>query len=275
MKHYLKPLFTIILFTIVGIYGTAQTDLDSLYGPDTGYIEDELTQALRDSLIIENKELQIYFYHVNALMEYQAFQIKQYRSIIYFLLGAIALIITILLLKKVSKKYERNVKLTKVKKQEMVPASVLKTILLFWKVKDPLKNIAPKFEIKEGEVADLKKFMEVSETYNLSTELLKITIKDLVSLLEFPIIVMFQNHMAILYRAKGQKLMLADPYYGYLEMDPYYFANNWFIDKEKELGVAIAIYENKVTDKKIVKWTERLEKMSKLEKRFWKNYHLW
>jgi predicted double-glycine peptidase len=276
MKRDLKYFFVLILLflsTISSLFSQVSVpdtnDTDSLGLNDTAYF------SVQNSLQIENQQLQIYFYHINALLEFQAVQLRRYRSFIFILIGAIALIFTFLMLKRVSKRFERNVKLVMVKKQEGMPAAILKTLMQYWDLKIPIKTLEQRFETEKEGPPLLNDFVEAVESLGIECHVIKSSLNELSQATEIPVMVLFNNHMAILYKTKKQKLMLADPFYGYLEMEPYYFANSWFTDKTKEKGVFVALIANKLHDKKYRKISEKLSQLEKLDKRSWRNYPLY
>ena len=273
--HQNKTLTTIFkLFLLIFITKIFTISVYAGNGVSDSAIGDTTELSVYDVSRYENKELQIYLYHVNALLEYQEHQIRKYESVIYVLIGVIALIITIIVLNKVSKKYEKSFKVIRAKKYDMVPAAVLMMIFKHWNIKESYKVLQHKFTKEAGEDMVLDDFLEAGSNYGIDFFTVKGNLQELISCLEVPVIVLFNNHMAVLYKTKKQRIFIADPYYGYIELNPYYFVNNWFADKSKEIGEFIVPIPGKIQNKSTRGLLEHVSGLKKLEKRQWKQYKL-
>ncbi len=257
MTCIIKPCFT-ILIVLLSTIGLNASDSIPDYLLDSSYV---------DTTMSVEQELQTYLYHLNVVVEFQNYQIARQQLIIMILSGILILFITIIIIRWLSRRFERSIRLFKVKKHEQAPASTLKSIFNFWKVKDSLKSIQQKLLLDEGETVSFDKMLEVASAYGMEVHVLKGTINDLLSCLTYPVIAIFHNHISIVYKTKKDKLFIADSFYGHLHLTPYYFANNWFTDAKNENGVFVAMIPGKERGRKVEKYRIKLAEMENVDKR--------
>jgi len=268
MSKYLKPIIFLFILTIPLKLSSNSSTFD------TQFVDSDSVFA--DTISLAEKEFQIYYYHLNALLEYQEYQIARYKTIIYVLTGIIAIILTLIVLNLISKRYEKSFHLIKSKKMELVPATTLKMIFNHWKIKDSIKSIQQKLLHNNGnDELNLSDFIRTADAYGFECFVVKSRMKEMPELLHIPFVALFPNHMAIVYKIKKERIMIADAFYGYLELKPYYFVNNWLSDKSKETGVFVALLPGKVNNKKNRKIREKLVPMKKYDKRYWKQHNLY
>lgn len=115
-----------------------------------------------------------------------------------------------------------------------------------------LQTLREKTQIgKEG--VNLLGISEAAEAIGFRTQSVKLTYKALTKEAKLPAILHWnQNHFVVLYKAKGNKLYIADPARGPITLTPEEFKSHWISDKEegKKEGVALLLepsplfYEN-------------------------------
>ena len=260
MNYKFKITFTLILTIIYAGIVAGEDTIDS--HPDSTVICTQLPDSA--SLLI--KEYQIHYYHLRALLEYQEMLISKYLFIIYLLSGILFIIMVYIILKYVSGKYIHSFKLYKCKKSEMVPAVSLRMILRYWNIKVNNKSLYQAYTEKNKNEMSVDDLVSLASVFKLRGYVIKTGLKDLLKI-KFPVLVYYHNHIAIIYKIKNQKIYIADPFYGYLIMDPYYFVNSWYLERDNEKGIAVAFIPDNNMDKKLVSLSTTIESFDKPDKR--------
>lgn len=114
----------------------------------------------------------------------------------------------------------------------------------------------------------------ISDSLGFDMKVVKADLGDLYHELDLPLILYMPNHMSVLYVIKNDMFYLSDPYYGYLKLNPFYFAASWFVDDKNLKGIAIQLFPLKKV-KHSVNRGLNLEKFSRLkswDRKNWKNY---
>ena len=268
MNTYKKLIFLLVIISYSLFFNQLKGE-DSIQSTvDSSYVND------CDTVLYNNKELQIYFYHVKAMLEFQEMKIYRYESIIKILLGLIAIILTIIILRQISKRKEHSFKLIKPKKPEFTAASTVKMIFNYWNISDTITNINQNLNKNDENEILLNDIVALFHNYGFECYVIKGGLQDLAGILDVPAIAVFLNHSSVIYKYKKDKIYIADAYYGYLELNNYYFVNNWFIDKKDEKGIFILPVSAQVQNKKSRKLHEKANSLPQLEKRYWKQYRV-
>lgn len=92
--------------------------------------------------------------------------------------------------------------------------------------------------------------------------------------MQLPVMVYLPNHMAVLYAIKNNFFYLSDPYYGYLKLNLFYFANSWFVDDKNLKGIAMQLFPLKNAKSSINKRLnlEKFSLLKSIDKKSWKSY---
>ena len=114
----------------------------------------------------------------------------------------------------------------------------------------------------------------ISDSLGFEMKVLKVDLGELYNELDLPLMLYMPNHMSVIYALKNDMFYLSDPYYGYLKLNPFYFAASWFVDDKNLKGIAIQLFPLKKV-KNSVNRRLNLEKFSRLkswDRKNWKNY---
>lgn len=114
----------------------------------------------------------------------------------------------------------------------------------------------------------------ISDSLGFDMKVVKTDLSVLYNELDLPLILYMPNHMSVIYAIKNDMFYLSDPYYGYLKLNPFYFAASWFVDDKNLKGIAIQLFPLKKV-KNVVNRRLNLEKFSRLkswDRKNWKNY---
>ncbi len=142
------------------------------------------------------------------------------------------------------------------------------------------KRISHRSMIKNSPLEQNQNFLTIEELAVVSGSLgfemkvVKADLGELYNLLDLPLMLYMPNHMSVLYAIKNDMFHLSDPYYGYLKLNPFYFAASWFVDDKNMKGIAIQLFPLKKV-KNSVNRRLNLEKFSRLkswDRKNWKNY---
>jgi hypothetical protein len=141
------------------------------------------------------------------------------------------------------------------------------------------RRISYKSIIKNAPLEQSPDFMSIedlaviSDSLGFNIRVVKISLGELYRDPELPLILYMPNHMSVLYSIKNDLFYLSDPYYGYLKLNPLYFAASWFIDDKNMKGIAIQLYPLKKV-KNSINRRLNLEKFTRLtswNRQYWKN----
>lgn len=258
---------TTVLLTIIIISACNVFCQDSTFFSNDTLISvnnDSLVQS--DSLIQVLKEYKIFYYHTTALIEYQEMMLQKYQYIIYSLSGLLFILLVYLFLRFYSRRFVHNFKLFKCKKSEMVPAACMKMILKHWNIRSSMKLLHQQYIVQDNNEIDLEEILKIAAAHHLNSFTLKLDLRTLFEI-QIPVLVCYDNHMAIVYKFRNEKIHIADPFYGYIKMDPYYFVNSWYTNKNKERGVGVAFLPDNNMDKKIISLATKLDSLEKVDKK--------
>ena len=114
----------------------------------------------------------------------------------------------------------------------------------------------------------------ISDSLGFDMKVVKTDLGGLYHELDLPLILYMPNHMSVIYSIKNDKFCLSDPYYGYVKLNPFYFAASWFVDDKNLKGIAIQLFPLRKV-KNAVNRRLDLEKFSRLkswDRKNWKSY---
>ncbi len=114
----------------------------------------------------------------------------------------------------------------------------------------------------------------ISDSFGFDIRVVKISLGELYQNPDLPLMLYLPNHMSVLFAIKNDMFYLSDPYYGYLKLNPFYFASSWFIDDKNMKGIAIQLYPLKNV-KSSINRRLNLEKFTRLKswsRQNWKNF---
>ena len=120
----------------------------------------------------------------------------------------------------------------------------------------------------------IENLVAISDSLGFDMKVVKADLSELYNNLDLPLILYMPNHMSVIYVIKNDMFYLSDPYYGYLKLNPFYFAASWFVDDKNLKGIAIQLFPLKKV-KNSVNRRLNLEKFSRLkawDRKNWKNY---
>ncbi|MBN2213091.1 MAG: hypothetical protein JW723_02510 [Bacteroidales bacterium] len=281
MKHLLILFILFFVMSDVSGYNAIPeqnvSSGDSLPADDsvsTGLLIDSLNALYeKDSL---QKNYSLILYHLRS--ENERIQLSLIRSrriiaVLFVLLLILCLLIILLISKKTLFRSFPHFR----QKKGYQPGIVCLQMIhrYYYRKRISYKNIIKNSPLEQSpDFLSIENLAAISDSLGFDIRVVKAGLGELYRDLDLPLIIYMPNHMSVLYAIKNDMFYLSDPYYGYLKLNPYYFATSWFTDDKNMKGIAIQLYPLRKVRNTIIRKLN-LEKFSRLrswDRKNWKNY---
>lgn len=138
----------------------------------------------------------------------------------------------------------------------------------------PYKKIATAVPVNDVQSITLDDIVSTAKQLDFEVKVVKVGLQQLLSEVQYPVILYMPNHMTVLFTSKNDDFYLSDPYYGQIRIKSYYFATSWFVDDKNMEGIAIMLFPVKQVRKSLIHSVhlEKFKKIAGFDKRNWKNY---
>ena len=228
---------------------------------------------LKDSL---QKNYSVLLFHLrseNEQLELSLIQSRRIIAILFVLLLVLCLVFIIMISKKtlfISFPHFRQ-------KKGYQPGIVCLQMIhkYYYRKKISYKSVIKNSPLEQNQnLLTIEDLAAISDSLGFDIRVVKTDLSELYNELDLPLILYMPNHMSVIYAIKNDMFYLSDPYYGYLKLNPFYFAASWFVDDKNLKGLAIQLFPLKKV-KNAVNRRLNLEKFSRLkswDRKNWKNY---
>lgn len=281
MKHFLLMCFFFCF--IYDVSGNRLTPEQKIPANDSLLRSDSISsEPLSDSLhaLYERDSLQrnysIILYHLRSENERLQLSLIRNRRIIAALF-VVLLILCLFIIMLVSRKTLFSSFPHYRQKKGYQPGIVCLRMMYkyFYRKRISYKSILKNASLEQSpDFLSIEDLAVISDSLGFDVRVVKISLGELYQDPDLPLILYMPNHMSVLYAIKRDMFYLSDPYYGYLKLNPFYFAASWFIDDNNMKGIAIQLYPLKNV-KSSINRRLNLEKFTRLKswnRQNWKNY---
>jgi predicted double-glycine peptidase len=145
----------------------------------------------------------------------------------------------------------------------------------YYKKRITYKSIVKNTPLDQNQsVLTIEDLAAISDSLGFDMKVVKADLSMLYNKLDLPLILYMSNHMSVIYAIKNDMFYLSDPYYGYLKLNPFYFAASWFVDDRNLKGIAIQLYPLKKVKNAVNRRLdlERFSRLKSWDRKNWKNY---
>lgn len=251
-------------------------DTSNLNGFTGNDVYEDTSLLKSDTSSVQNN-LNAILYQLHSMMLEQQYSIKKYRAIVIgmILLISFLLIIIILFIKRHF--YFPNFPFFRQKKGYHAGLVCLQMISKYFGNRISYRKIRKVAEVSESqEVLSLDDIADIADKTGLQIGVIKTDVRQLMSDIYLPVILYFQNHMAILHKITNEFIYLADPFYGFLKLKIYYFLSAWYAYDNNKKGIALLIRPLKFSKGKIKRVNKALSidfsRIKLLDKKYWKEF---
>jgi hypothetical protein len=228
---------------------------------------------IRDSL---QKNYSVILYHLrseNEQLEFSLIKSRRTIAVLFVLLLILCLLLILLISGKTLFSSFPHFK----QKRGYQPAIVCLQMIYkyYYRKKISYKSVIKNTPLDQNQnFLSIEDLAAISDSLGFNMKVLKADLGELYNELDLPLMLYMPNHMSVIYAIKNDMFYLSDPYYGYLKLNPFYFATSWFVDDKNLKGIAIQLFPLKKV-KNSVNRRLNLEKFSRLkswDRKNWKNY---
>ena len=281
MKHFvIICLFLFVILYVNGNYNNPVQNIssgDSLIIPDTASLN-----ASSDSLPALNgkdslqRTYSIILYHLrseNEQLENTLVKSRRIIAVLFVLLLILCLVINRLISKKTLFSSFPHFR----QKKGYQPGIVCLQMMHkhFYRKRISYKSIIRNSPLEQNPNSlTIENIAVLSDSIGFDMKVVKADLGELYNELDVPLMLYMPNHMSVLYAIKNDMFYLSDPFYGYVKLNPFYFAASWFVDDKNLKGIAIQLYPLKKV-KNVISNKLNLEKFSRLkswDRKNWKSY---
>jgi len=281
MKHFvIICLFLFVILYVNGNYNNPEQNIstgDSLIIPDTASINESSDSLLalheKDSL---QRTYSIILYRLRSENEQLGHSLINSRRIIAALF-VLLLILCLVIIRLISKRMLFSSFPHFRQKKGYQPGIVCLQMMhkYFYGKRISYKSIIRNSPLEQNPNSlTIEDIAVLSDSIGFDMKVVKADLSELYNELDVPLMLYMPNHMSVLYAIRNDLFYLSDPFYGYLKLNPFYFAASWFVDDKNLKGIAIQLYPLKKV-KNVISNKLNLEKFSRLkswDRKNWKNY---